>query len=79
MRLNKLTALQVTRARPYPAGSLTKKGKPRRSLAKRCGDGGGLQLIVEPAPDGSLNRKFVFRFTWHGKPNEMGMAVTVRP
>ncbi|PNE11949.1 MAG: integrase [Beijerinckiaceae bacterium] len=40
----------------------------------RYGDGGGLALFVSLGADGSLNRKFVFRFTWRGKPNEMGMG-----
>jgi integrase len=40
----------------------------------RHGDGGGLALIVSKAPDGSLNRKYIFRFTWHGKPTECGMG-----
>jgi hypothetical protein len=41
MKLNKLTANQVARAR-----------------AGRYGDGGGLALIVTPAADGSLNKKW---------------------
>jgi integrase len=40
----------------------------------RHGDGGGLALIVSTATDGSLNKKFIFRFTWHGKPTECGMG-----
>jgi integrase len=57
MKINKLTALAVSRAQPG-----------------RHGDGGGLALIVSRAPDGSLNRKYIFRFTWHGKPTECGMG-----
>jgi integrase len=40
----------------------------------RYGDGGGLALHVTKSPDGSLNRKWVFRFHWHGKPTECGMG-----
>jgi integrase len=40
----------------------------------RHGDGGGLALIVSKSPDGSLNRKYIFRFTWQGKPTECGMG-----
>jgi integrase len=40
----------------------------------RHGDGGGLALLVSTAKDGSLNKKFVFRFAWRGKPTEMGMG-----
>ena len=57
MRLNKLIALQVDRAKPG-----------------RHGDGGGLALLVSTAKDGSLNRKWVFRFAWHGKPAECGLG-----
>jgi integrase len=57
MKLNKLTALQVSCAQPG-----------------RYGDGGGLALLVSAAKDGSLNRKWVFRFAWHGKPTECGMG-----
>jgi hypothetical protein len=43
-----------------------------RAQPGRYGDGGGLALIVSKAPDGSLNKKFIFRFTWQGKPTELG-------
>jgi integrase len=45
-----------------------------RAQPGRHGDGGGLALIVSKSPDGSLNRKYIFRFTWHGKPTECGMG-----
>jgi integrase len=45
-----------------------------RAQPGRHGDGGGLALIVSRAPDGSLNRKYIFRFTWQGKPTECGMG-----
>lgn len=76
MKLNKLTALQVSRALPYRAGEPRKKeGAPpyQGGEPKRYGDGGGLHLVVE-GPSESLNRKWVFRFTWHGKPAECGMG-----
>jgi integrase len=45
-----------------------------RAQPGRYGDGGGLALIVSTSPDGSLNKKFIFRFTWNGKPTECGMG-----
>ena len=40
----------------------------------RYGDGGGLALFVSTAKDGTLNKKWVFRYSLHGKPNEMGLG-----
>jgi integrase len=45
-----------------------------RAKPGRHGDGGGLALLVSTAKDGSLNRKWVFRFAWHGKPAECGLG-----
>jgi integrase len=45
-----------------------------RAQPGRHGDGGGLALIVSKAADGSLNRKYIFRFTWNRKPTECGMG-----
>jgi integrase len=78
MKLNKLTANQVARARPWQAGELRKTGKKKGEPyeggePKRYGDGGGLHLVVEGPPE-SLKRKYVFRFTWYGKPAECGMG-----
>ena len=45
-----------------------------RAQPGRYGDGGGLALFVTAAADGSLNRKWVFRYSLRGKPNEMGLG-----
>ena len=45
-----------------------------RAQPGRYGDGGGLALIVSRATDGSINRKWVFRFAWNGKPAECGLG-----
>ena len=45
-----------------------------RAQPGRYGDGGGLALIVTTATDGSLNRKYVFRYAWNGKPAECGLG-----
>jgi integrase len=83
MKINKLNIKQVENAKPYQAGTLRtsgkKKGEPYQGgEPKRYGDGGGLHLIVEGQPE-SLHRKWVFRFTLHGKPAEMGLGGSIVP
>jgi integrase len=48
--------------------------KISRAGPGRYGDGGGLALLVSKSPDGSLNRKWIFRFTWRGKVTEHGLG-----
>lgn len=49
----------------------------------KYGDGGGLQYVVSKASDGSLNRKWVFRFqlgkTAQGKPRQREMGLGTYP
>ena len=69
MKLNKLTARQVSLAQPWPAGTLSKKGKPRLHAERTFGDGGGLYLRVR-----GDSKAFVFRFYWNHKPTELGLG-----
>lgn len=57
-KLNRLTALAVKTAKPYPAG------------AKLYADGGGLYLQVMP----STARSWIFRYTFAGVPKTMGLG-----
>jgi len=58
---------QQTVARKPKAMKLNKltANQAARAQPGRYGDGGGLALIVSTAADGSLNKKWVFRFTWN--------------
>jgi hypothetical protein len=61
---------QSMRARPRRAGErLTEQIIETAAPGRHC-DGNGLWLAVSP----SGTKKWVFRFSWHGKPTEMGLG-----
>jgi hypothetical protein len=60
--------LGTTGERQWPASSRREKSKlPNRA---KNGDGGNLYLIVS----NTASRKWVLRFTWRGRPKEMGLG-----